>query len=256
MAFATWVAAREPAAPLQAFRVAFAAIWLTYDLCDLLLAGTARCRNWGAFVLGVPHGLQALQLGLIACELLLLRNLRAREALVLACALRLAEAQLFLHANDFWYFTVVAAILAQAPWEAMGRGAAAPTWVRSLVLMETGFIYLATAVLKLGPSWLSGAELHARMGLLVERGWPFPAPVRACALQLSCDAALAWIGLGGEFVLAGLLLSRRGRPLALLAALGVHGMGALATNVWFFGASMLATTYLLMPGRPAADVAR
>jgi hypothetical protein len=37
---------------------------------------------------------------------------------------------------------------------------------------------------------------------------------------------------------------------AIVLAVGLHAFAALATNVWFFGASMVAQVALVFPPRP------
>ncbi len=52
-------------------------------------------------------------------------------------------------------------------------------------------------------------------------------------------------------VLAALLATSRGRRIAIALAAAVHLFGALAANVWFFGASMFLEVYFLtIPARP------
>lgn len=56
-----------PARPLLAFRLAFASIWLVYDVLDLAGLSTAHLSDWVAK--SAPPELVALQAGLIASQL-------------------------------------------------------------------------------------------------------------------------------------------------------------------------------------------
>jgi len=245
--FRAWTAAEIPGGGVRAFRVAFAATWLVYDVLDLSLKGTA-----GSFSLGAvpPHplwGLALLQCGLIAAELGLLIGRRARAFAFAAFVLRAAEACLYFHLNDFYYFSVVALILSQARLErAPARELA---WPRDVLLAQTAWIYFATALLKTSRVWLSGGHLFVRhQYLLAAWPWPYPAPYRALVSTLSGNAVLAWMGVIGEFTLAALLAFRGPRRAAIALCVALHGYAALALNVWFFGPSMVAMVAFLLPG--------
>jgi hypothetical protein len=249
--FRSWVAAESSAAPLVRFRVAFGAIWLAYDLTDVLGSGTARIHNW----LGTtaPSGLVALQLGLIACEGAMVLGRPASFAppvLLLATLLRAAEWQTYLHLNDFAYYAVTALILAhaRAPGGLLGMPLAdmrAPRWPRDVLVLEAAWIYFATALMKTNPTWLSGKHLFVRLEYMRALGWPYPDVVERCADSLRCDGALAAMGVLAELTLAGLLVLHPRRRLVTPIALGIHVVGALATNVWFFGPSLVAQVALL-----------
>jgi hypothetical protein len=222
--FRSWVAAESSAAPLVRFRVAFGAIWLAYDLTDVLGSGTARIHNW----LGTT----------------------APPVLLLAALLRAAEWQTYLHLNDFAYYAVTALILAhaRAPGGLLGMPLAdmrAPRWPRDVLVLEAAWIYFATALMKTNPTWLSGKHLFVRLEYMRALGWPYPDVVERCADSLRCDGALAAMGVLAELTLAGLLVLHPRRRLVTPIALGIHVVGALATNVWFFGPSLVAQVALL-----------
>src|SRR4051794_25072089 len=122
---------------LLRFRSAFGAVWLAYDLCDLLCAGTATVSWWPAGALGAPCSLIALQLGLVACEAMMVRGACAVAAPLAAAALRGLVAYWFLRLNDFYYFIVVALLLSQVPpgW----RRRPLPGWVRDALRWQTAF---------------------------------------------------------------------------------------------------------------------
>jgi hypothetical protein len=229
--FRRWVAAETPSAPLVRFRVAFAAIWLVYDVLDLTLAGTARIHDWpGA---GPAGGLPMIQVAL------------------LAAALRGLEWYAYLQLNDFAYYGVTALILAQTPAvggvftlpqsnDAGGR-ATVTKWPRDVLVWQAAWMYFATALLKVNPTWLSGRHLYVRFQYLrFAFGWRFPDLMNRCADSLGCDALLAAGGVLGEVTLAVLLFVYPRRRLALPIACGIHIFAAFATNVWFFGPSLIA----------------
>ena len=144
--------------------------------------------------------------------------------------------------NDFYYYIVVCLLLAIP-----GN----PRWRHDVLLLQTAWIYAATALLKVNADWLSGGHLFVRAGYLWNAGgWPHIGAFRACSESLACTAVLARGAVAGELLLAALLFARRGRPLAIALAVGIHLFAALMLNVWFFGASMVAQVALLFPTRP------
>jgi hypothetical protein len=242
------------------FRSAFGAVWLVYDLCDLLCAGTATVSWWAAGVLGAPPALQILEIGLIACEAAMVRGASALVAPLLAAALRGVEAYYFLRLNDFYYFIVVALLLSQvppgAPWQRRSAGKV-PGWTRDAMRWQTAWIYLATGTLKLNTAWLSGGHLEVRHEYLIHVvGWPYPRALVPFLSNRSVNAGLAWMAAIAEITLGALVL--RGRPRAAILALaaGIHGFAALAMNVWFFGASMILQVVSIVPRRPRSETLR
>ncbi len=251
--FVAWAHAEGDAAPLVRFRRAFAAIWLVYDLLDLTTCGTARIHDW--LGTGSPARLVALQAGLVACEMVMLvgrpANLVATFTIA-AAVLRGLEWREFLRLNDFAYFAVIALILAHAETGGVRR-ARTPRWPRDVLVWQAAWIYAATGLMKLNPTWLSGRHLFVRLEYLRALGWPYPAVVARCADALPCDATLAWLGVGAELALAILLVVRPRRWLVTPLAVGIHAFGALATNVWFFGPSLVAQVALLTSAQGRQD---
>lgn len=240
------------------FRSVFGLVWLTYDLCDLLCAGTAICSYWPSSVFGAPYSLQLLQLGLIACEVAMIRGSYAVGAPLLAAALRAVEAYWFLWLNDFYYFIVVALLLSQVPpgaaWKKRPAAARLPGWVRDALRWQTAWIYLATGTLKLNTAWLSGGHLQVRQAYLAEVvGWPYPRALVPWLTHLPVNAGLAWAAAVSELTLGVLVAMGRPAPVILALAAGIHAYGALGTNVWFFGASMVAQVALLLPRGPRGE---
>lgn len=230
-----WSSRLENARDLLGFRRTFAFLCLAYDTCDLLFHGTASAL-W-TFPPEWTARLPALQIGLIIFEALLCLDVFPM-ATALACAvLRGIEAWYFFPLNDFFYITVVMLILSQSTRTA----ARTPVWVRDALVAQAAWIYFATALLKLNPEWLSGGHLYVRFAYLrAVFEWPYPAFFSALA---STPAKVAWLAYGGaalEFALAAMLTLRARKRYALGAALLLHGFAALTTNVWFFGAAMVA----------------
>jgi len=136
-------------------------------------------------------------------------------------------------------------------------GGRAPRWVRDALLLELGWVYATTAVLKLSPDWLDGGHLYVRTQYLVHASaWPYPAPIARALTSTAVDAVLAKIGVLGELTLAIVVLVRRPYWLGVALAVGIHGFGTLATNVWFFSASMIAAVALLVPRRSSGFARR
>jgi hypothetical protein len=240
--FSAWTRAEIPGEGVRRFRVAFASIWLAYDALDLALGGTAS-TYWIAG--RSAPGLAEVQLGLVASELGLLWGRGARAFALAAFALRALEAWRFFRLNDFLYFSATALILSQCR---LGRkGARELAWPRDVLLWQAAWIYFATALLKTSSAWLSGGHLFVRQQYMAAAyGWPYPAFYRAWFSTLGGNAALAWLGLAGEFSLAALLVLRAPKRLVVAVAIALHGFAAVALNVWFFGASMIAQLALLL----------
>lgn len=238
---------------LLRFRSVFGAIWLAYDVGDLLCGGTATAAWWPAGVLGAPYLLQALQVGLIACELGMVRGSPAVIAPLLAAALRGFEAYWFFRLNDFYYFIVIALLLSQVPAGAGWRRRPAirvPGWLSRALRWQTAWIYLATGILKLNTAWLSGGHLYVRHRYLAEVvGWPYPRALVPWLSDLRVDSGLAWGAAIAEIVLGALVAAGRPRAVIVAISVAIHTFGALGTNVWFFGASMVAQVTLLVPHR-------
>jgi hypothetical protein len=239
----SWVEAEAPHERVPRFRRAFALIWLTYDLLDLILGGTAATLD-----LPVGHRpplLTFCQLGLIGVQLgMALGRPTAPLFAVMAALLRAFELTIFPF-NDFYYYIVISLLLAVP-----GN----PRWRHDVLLVQTAWIYAATALLKVNADWLSGGHLFVRAGYLWNAGgWPHIGVFRACSESLACTGALAKGAIAGELLLAALLLVRRGRPLAIATAVAIHLFAALMLDVWFFGASMVAQVALLLPTRPGGS---
>jgi hypothetical protein len=253
--FARWTRAEIPGGGVRAFRVAFAAIWLTYDVLDLCLRGTA-INQWIAGAALPVAGLVALQLGLVVSETGLLFGVRARRCALAAAVLRAAEAYYYFRLNDFYYFAVVALILSQCRLERGSQdGGAAPelAWPRDVLLAQTAWIYFATAALKTSAVYWSGGHLYVRHQYLLSAfGWPYPVLYRAFISTLAGNAFLARLGVLGELTLAALIALRAPKRPTVALAVALHLYAAVALNVYFFGASMIAQVACLLPARKSA----
>ena len=252
--YLAWLEARADAAPLRRFRVGFALVWLTYDALDLALGGTARSGHLFAPATAPVPALASLQAALITTELLLLRGSFARLLLLLAAVLRGAEAYYFLRLNDFYYFSVTALLLAMCDCERGDRSA--HVWSVAVLRWQTGWIYIATALLKLSPEFLRGDHLYVREHYnLVALHWPYPALYQRCMDSMTCNATLSWVGVVSELTVGVLLIATRARGIALTLCAGVHLFGALAANVWFFGLSIFLQVYFvsIAPAAPPSE---
>jgi Vitamin K-dependent gamma-carboxylase len=248
-----WVAQETASRSTRAFRIVFAAIWLVYDTLDLTGSATAQLADWTAT--RAPAGLVGTQAALVVCEmaLVLLGDRWVLPVGGLAVILRAIEWSSF-RLNDFAYYMVTMAVVAhtrgpgllptrgRTPGAAEGRAA---RWPRDVLVWQAGWMYLASGLLKLNPSWLSGGHLLVRFRYLAALGWPYPTFIRQCTDSLRCDHVLAVAGATAELCLGAVLFLRPSRRIALPLAIAIHGFGALMTNVWFFGASLVAQVGLL-----------
>jgi hypothetical protein len=129
------------------------------------------------------------------------------------------------------------------------RAARVRAWPEDALLYELAWIYFTTAVLKLNGAWLSGDILYVRMRYLAASGWPLAGALERLTARPAVVIGLAMGAVAAELALAALLVSRRRRRLALVLCIGLHAFAALATDVWFFGASMIAQVWALFPRR-------
>jgi hypothetical protein len=258
--FATWLEAEDDGA-LVLFRRVFAGLWLAYDAIDIVWGMTERSRMW------FPHprspDLLALQAVLVASGAMLALGRRVWVFGMIAAAARVAEAFAFFPLNDFFFVSVVYLLLAHSeggpfarrdagdPGGAGSRTDVARAWPRDVLIIQLGWIYLATGLLKLNPDWLDGGHIFVRTQYLwTSHGWPYPAPMEKALSSLAVDAWLAKLGASFELGLGVVLMVRRPYWLAAGLVIGIHAVGALLTNVWFFSASMIAGVLILLPRAP------
>jgi hypothetical protein len=134
-----------------------------------------------------------------------------------------------------------------------GAAAPEPAWPRDVLLAQAAWMYFATALLKTSAVFLSGGHMFVRhQYLLVACGWPYPAFYRAFVSTLPGNALLARGAILGELALAGMIALRAPKRLTVALSLCVHGFAAVACNVFFFGASMVAMVAFLTPDRRRA----
>jgi hypothetical protein len=244
--FARWTERETSPRRIVRFRIAFALVWLAYDVADIAFGGTALGMLGPMAVDGVrPRGFVALQVALVASEVGLLAGVRTPWFAAAACVLRSVIALRFTAENDFLYFIVTAFLLSAADADGPPLGkpkARVRRWPEDALLYELAWIYVSTAVLKLSTAWLSGDTLYVRTRYLASIGWPLP------AFAPRINVVLAAVAVAAELVLAALIVTRRRRA-ALAVSVAVHGFAALATDVWFFGASMVCQIWALLPSR-------
>ncbi len=241
--FLSWLNDEQRSTPLDRFRIAFALIWLAYDVCDLSVHGTWTCLHPDQLLSGAQSDLVQIQVALIVLELGLLTGFFPFAFAFAAAYVRGVMAFEHFRLNDFLYYCMTAALMGVAYLDArpIFRPKFVQRWALSVMRVELGFLYIATAIMKMNPSWLSGAHLYVRFEYLREAfNWPYPGFVMSCVESPKCAAAHAVMGVSGEVTLGLLLIVGRTPRLALLLAIAIHAFGALGTNVWFFGASMIA----------------
>lgn len=237
-----WFDDEVPAKSLDRFRMAFALVWLAYDVSDVAFNGTWSCMQPDQILSGAPSSIQKIQFALIALEVGLLVGWFPFAFALAAAYVRGVLAFEHFRLNDFLYYCVTAALLGVAYLDA--RPLPKPThvqrWSMSVLRWQLGFIYMATAIMKLNPSWLSGAHLYVRLEYLKEAfHWPYPDFVMKCIESAPCASAHAWAAVIGEFTLGLLVVIGRTPRIALALAIAIHTFGTFATNVWFFSASMI-----------------
>jgi hypothetical protein len=246
-----WLSATCPREGFIYFRVAFATIWLIYDLLDVSVGG-ARGFFWSVLDPGVFDRLLACQVFLIICEVGLITGRKTREFAFAAFLARSYQSYMF-PLNDFLYYSVAALILSQCDCEGP-KSEPARAWPRDVFILQMAWMYFATALLKLSPTFLSGGDLYVRQNYMGANGWPYPQFYRNWVSFLPHDAELAWLGIAGEFTLAILLFSwwyfpkyrTRLKQASTVMALAIHAFGIVFLNVFFFSLSMVVSVVLLL----------
>ena len=240
--FNFWIKETISNRPLKIFRIVFAAIWLVYDLLDFSFGELSR--NFVVDANPPLHALAICQVLLIICELGLLLGWRARFFAFLCFGFRFWEASFF-DLNDYFYFCTTALILSQCE-ISNGKNAQTPKWSRDVLIIQTGWIYFASALLKLNPLWLSGGDLFTRFRILsFDLGWLYPEFMKKMVFSMPFDSALAWFTVIAEFGIAILLFTRWSKRTLFILTMGVHLTAALTLNVWFFGASLISQVVIL-----------
>lgn len=250
--FKVWTQSTCSRKCLRHFQIAFASVWLTYDLFDLFLGGTESVL-WLAPTPELRQTLKLLQCILIVSQLNIIFGIQTK---IFTIALFLARGfQGFLFPiNDFFYGAVIALILIPAQWDEVSPDGQVPAWPRDVLILQTAWIYFATALLKLGPSFISGGDLYVRQNYLSKfLNWPFPVFYQRWISTLPGNAVLSWTAISLELVLSVFLflwwkkkdLRDTLRPLSVALVIAIHGFAALTTNVFFFGFSMVAQVFLL-----------
>jgi hypothetical protein len=233
------------------FLAVFFAILCVYDFLDIFWGGTASsywlvsdADRTLSQLLALQLALLALQAGIVAAAIAGLRSCRVRAwigtALGAVFVLRAIEAWFFFGLNDFYFFSVTTFIGAHFFLSSVPPGRL-PSWPRRVLLYQTAWIYLATGILKLNPHWLGGDHLWIRQKYVVEvLGWSRPDWLNAWVTRLEVNQALAIAGAAGEICLGLLLAFEAPRWMTVALAASMHGFAAVALNVWFFGATMVA----------------
>lgn len=251
--FHEWIRARTARRPLVLFRIIFAAVWLTYDLIDVSMGETFK-QIWFLRAPVEPRWIIDAQVVLIVCEVGLLLGWRARWFAFAAFLARSVESW-FYPLNDFLYYSVTALILSLCDCEKAPLNAPeALAWPRDLLVLQTAWIYSASAIFKLNPDFLSGGDLFVRQNYTASiLPIPYPGWYLELISHLEVSRALAWLGVGGELMLGVLLFlwwwwPERRRfsrvPVWVLAA-SIHGCALFTLNVFFFSVSMLAQVFFI-----------
>lgn len=249
-----WHEANVSAKKLNTFRMVFALVWLTYDILDIVYDGTVISRNLLHRLGPASSHSYALQGMLVACEVGMLSGRFPAVFCLAAAVLRFYQSATYFGQNDFFYYALTALLLAIAYLDA-DRFSRSPTlvkgWIIDVMRVQLGFTYVATAIMKMNPSWLSGSHLHVRISYLHKAfDWPYPDFFLRCMENRPCASAHAWTAVILEVLLGFMVIAGRFPRWSLLLALGIHGFAVFTTNVWFFGASIVAHVAFLS-GRDA-----
>jgi hypothetical protein len=247
--FSAWIDRADEGRDVARFRVAFALVWVVYDALDLALRGTDLGND--PFSTTRTPGLTAIQIGLVVTGVAVALGGRlVYPAGMLYAALRAEELFHYYDLNDYAFGAVTMLLLAHAEGGPLSRGR--PSWVRDALRVELAWVYFATAALKMSSAWLGGGEIFVRsMHLSRAHAWPYPGFVLTVLRSRGADGALAWVGLAAELTVAVAYLRPGLRKLGVPLAIALHVFGALAMNVWFFSATMIAAAVTLMPGAAA-----
>jgi len=235
------------------FRIAFASIWLVYDLIDASTSETLKFI-WFYRLPGTSNIILGLQILLIIFEFALLLGWRPRAAAFGAFLARSCLCH-FVTLNDFFYFSVMALLLSICDTSGSPRKPREVlAWPRDLLILQTGWIYFASAILKMNPAFLSGSDLFVRHNYEISiLPFYYPEFYRSFVSTLWGNSILSWGAVVFELSLGltlfcWFLFPKQRMKLhyfALALAIAIHVYAAYGLNVFFFGASMVAQVVLL-----------
>lgn len=239
-----YLARQDEDGAVRSARRCFAGVWLIYDVVDTLAGGVEHARNW------MPHPTSATLFAthavLVLCGIQLVRDRLPFALGLTAAAARLVETSQY-GLNDFYYYGLMMLLMAHGdggPWEKGKR----PLWVRHALLAQLGWMYLATAVLKLNVDWLGGGQLFVRTEYLVRAfDWPYPRFAHDAFQSMRVCSILAYLAVIGELLLAVVLLARGPYWLGVVLVATIHLFAIVVTNVWFFSVSNIVVVALLLP---------
>lgn len=242
-----WLTAPVDAIGLTAFRVAFGTLMAGQSLKFMFKAEA----NWlGPRLLFPYEGFEWVRpwpgLGLhLHCALMALAavgvamGVRAR-----ACAALFGVLFAYIvlldqtHYNNHYYLIVLLSGLLAV----LGTGGAAPRWHVVLLQAQLLLVYTFAGVAKLNPDWLAGEPL--RHWLAARAAGSVLEPL----LRLPwLPVAICWAGAAFDLTIAPLLLWRRTRTLALVAAAGFHLTNAFLFHIGVFPWLMLGSLALFLP---------
>ena len=236
----SWLTAPVDAVGLVAFRVAFGTLMAgqslkfmfnadTHWLAPRLLfpyEGFEWVRPWPGVGLHVHCALMALAAAGVASRVAP-RVCSAVFGLLFAYTVLLDPT----HYNNHYYLIVLLSGL--LAW--MSTGGAAPRWHVVLLQAQLLLVYTFAGVAKLNPDWLAGEPMRHWLG------------ERAAGSSSWLPVAICWAGAAFDLSIAPLLVWRRTRPLALVAAAGFHLTNAFLFDIGVFPWLMLGSLALWAP---------
>lgn len=250
-----WLTAPVDAVGLIAFRVAFGTLMVGQSLKFMRHAGDhwlsprllfpyegfEWVRPWPGIGLHLHCALMALAAVGVAAGL---RSCAALFGALFAYTVLLDQTT---YNNHYYLIVLLSGLLA-----AVGpRGGAAPRWHLLLVQAQLLLMYTFAGVAKLNPDWLAGEPL---------RHWLFDraagSVLEPLLRQPWLPVAICWAGAAFDLSIAPLLVWRRTRPLALVAAAGFHLTNAFLFEIGVFPWLMLGSLALFLPPEVVRRVVR
>ena len=195
--FERWLDAEDDGEAVATFRRVFAAIWVVYDVIDLALGDD---RALARLVPARPRSQARRPPGGARCER---RRPRARPVRLglghdrrrgarrprPSSSSRSTTSSSRRSCTCSWRTRRGVRLPGDVARRASGRR---PRWVRDALIVQFGWIYVATGVLKLNPDWLDGGQLFVRTQYLaISHGWPYPEALSRAFTSLAFDAKLS-----------------------------------------------------------------
>lgn len=246
--FRSWTTSTIDASRFLLLRKIFTAIWILYDVSDLLLHG-ATTVGWRLHGSPLIQYYTILQIVLVIFETAIFFSFHPR-LFAFACLLCRGCIASYWPLNDFLFYCIIMLIFSLCKTEHQRVS----KWPIDVLNAQIAWVYFSTAVLKINPAWMTGGGLYVRIQeAKMFLGRAYPQFIESIFSDLTYLSILARIAIIGELAVSLLLLyclttpnaNRYARYLLCFLVCCIHIFAAITVNVLFFGAVMISMVVIL-----------